>query len=282
MQRARFRLKLVVLITLCSILAMDRSESLANLYRFVDTHKNTKVSKDSIAKLSQYDHLIRYFCGFYYFDSRQRVSPDFVRALIVAESGVDPLAVSVDQAIGLGQIQLATGIRAGKELSSLNRKFRYVPSKTLANITTESLKDPAVNIFLTCYLIAKYNYQFSGRLDLVVSAWNAGENTSSLKEGKHAPYPETENLIAKVNSYYLYFRKNSIFNQTEITVTQYLFMLIYSIFRVNNHLQTINRAGGFKSFEALAPVVEPLLVRPFSFLFYRRLSDRVVLNGRTG
>jgi soluble lytic murein transglycosylase-like protein len=79
-----------------------------------------------------------------------------------------------------------------------------VPKSQLKDISRKDLFDPAVNILLTCYLLAKYNYMFDGRLELVLSAWNAGENTDSLVAGKHAPYIETKDLIGKVNGYYLY------------------------------------------------------------------------------
>ena len=78
-------------------------------------------------------------------------------------------------------------------------------------MSQNDLFDPAINILLTCYLVAKYNYKFDGKLDLVVSAWNAGENTDSLNYGLHAPYQETENLIGKINAYYIYLLKNYTF-----------------------------------------------------------------------
>ncbi len=79
--------------------------------------------------------------------------------------------------------------------------------KALKNFKEDDLFDPATNILLTCYLISKYNFRYNGKLDLVISAWNAGENIGSLKIGKPAPYSETHNLIGKVNGYYLYLLK---------------------------------------------------------------------------
>jgi len=129
----------------------------------------------------------------------------------VAESGVNPEAISKKKALGLGQILLATGRQAGKELSQSKTNFKYASKSRLNNLDRKDLFDPAINILLTCYLISKYNYKFNGRLDLVVSAWNAGENTNSLSRGQHAPYEETENLIGKVNGYYTFLLKNKIF-----------------------------------------------------------------------
>ena len=183
----------------------------ANLNNSVNKYRNSGLTEKEIRKLSQYDHLIRYYSNFAYFVPRHKVNPDFIRALIVAESGVNPEAISKKKALGLGQILLATAQQAGKELSHSKTDFKYAPKSRLNNLNRTDLFDPAINILLTCYLISKYNYKFDGRLDLVVSAWNAGENTASLSRGQHAPYEETENLIGKINGYYTYLLKNKIF-----------------------------------------------------------------------
>lgn len=183
----------------------------ASLHTSVHKYSNKTVNQANINNIARYDLLIRYFCSFSYFVPHHKVSPDFIRALILAESQADARAVSSKQALGLGQIILSTGAEAGRELAESKTNFKFVSKQTLANITRDDLFDPAVNILLTCYLIAKYNYKFNGRLELVVSAWNAGENTKALALGKHAPYRETEDLIGKVNSYYVYLLNNKIF-----------------------------------------------------------------------
>ena len=183
----------------------------ATLNSSVDKFKNRTVSEKQIVQLARFDHLIRYFCNFSYFEPNHKVSPDFIRALILAESGANPVAISNKKAFGLGQILLTTGQQAGRELAASNTHFRYVSKARLKNLRSADLLDPAVNVLLICYLVAKYNYKFDGRLDLVVSAWNAGEYTRSLSLGKHAPYRETENLIGKINAYYIYLLKNRVF-----------------------------------------------------------------------
>ena len=176
----------------------------ADLTAALNKHASITINRDNLGKLKRYDHLIKYFSSFSYFVPNHRVSPDFIRALILAESNVNPRAVSHKDAIGLGQIIPSTGKAAARELAGSATTFRYVKETTLENLQRKDLFDPAVNILLTCYLISKYNYKFNGKLDLVVSAWNAGENTTSLQYGNHAPYQETENLIGKINGYYLY------------------------------------------------------------------------------
>lgn len=198
---------LIFITVLLYCLVIGVSVSRGGLHNSVHKYKNSVVSREEIKKLSRFDHLIRYFAGFSYFVPRHKVSPDFVRALILAESGANPWAVSSKNALGLGQIMLSTGKQAALELAASATDFRYVSKKKLQNLREKDLFDPAINILLTCYLVAKYNHKFDGKLDLVVSAWNAGENTRSLKQGRHAPYEETENLIGKVNGYYIYLLK---------------------------------------------------------------------------
>jgi len=142
----------------------------------LNRYKNNEVSSQDFKKLSPYSKLIDYYSKFTFFKEHHTVSPDFIRALILAESGANPRAVSIKGAMGLGQIIYTTGKQAAKELSLSKFRFRSVSHSRLANLKKEDLFDPAVNILLTCYLISKYNYKFNGRLELVLSAWNAGEN----------------------------------------------------------------------------------------------------------
>lgn len=192
----------VIVCICCSLTLIQTSK--ANLNTYVRKYQSTSISKESLQRLQHYDHLIDYFTSFNYFRPNYRVSSDFVRALILAESAANARAVSGKNALGLGQIILTTGQQAAQELYASSTHFRYVPKERLRDISRNDLFDPALNILLTCYLIAKYNLMFDGRLELVLSAWNAGENTSSLAVGKYAPYTETKELIGRVNGYYLY------------------------------------------------------------------------------
>ena len=82
------------------------------------------MSQDQVIKLTRYDHLIRYFSGFSYFIPRHKVSPNFIRALILAESGANHMAVSSKNALGLGQIILTTGQEAARNW--LNQRLIFV------------------------------------------------------------------------------------------------------------------------------------------------------------
>jgi len=190
------RHQVFVIVLLLVFIVAVHSAAYGSLENSVKKYQNIRVSRNEVEKLAQFDHLIRYFSGFSYFVPRHQVSPDFIRALILAESGANPLAVSEDNALGLGQILLTTGQEAARELAQSTMHFRYVSHERLRNLRKKDLFDPAVNILLICYLVAK---------------WNAGENTASLSRGRHAPYAETENLIGKINAYYVYLLQYKAF-----------------------------------------------------------------------
>ena len=168
---------------------------------YVRKYRAVRIPADALRRLRRYDHLVEYFCSFAYVQPRHKVNPDFLRALILAESNANPRALSKKGARGLTQLLYPTAKKAAADLAASRVHFRYVSKRTLRHLRPKDLYDPAVNILIACYLVATYNHRFHGRLDLVVAAWNAGEH--SLAGGRVPPYPETRNLIGKVNGYYL-------------------------------------------------------------------------------
>jgi len=200
----RQKAPIVFLVTLSLILGTGTIlPAAAPLNHYLKKYREIQASRDQLKRLARYDNLIRYFCSIAYIRPRHKVNEDFLRALILAESDARPRALSDKGARGLTQITWPTGKRAAQELLAGKRSFRFVSRKRLENLQADDLYDPAVNILLACYLVAKYNYQFNGKLDLVVSAWNAGEN--SINNNRPAQYPETLNHIGKVNGYFIYF-----------------------------------------------------------------------------
>ncbi len=177
------------------------------LKKYVRKYHSITIPKEQLVRVTTYNYLIEYFSSFSFFQPNHKVSTDFVKALIIAESGANPNAVSAKKAKGLGQIIYTTGKRAAEELYATGIQFRYIHPSKLRHLQEKDLFDPAINILITCYLISKYNFRFNGKLDLVVSAWNAGEHVDSLKIGLPAPYTETYNLIGKVNGYFIYLLK---------------------------------------------------------------------------
>jgi soluble lytic murein transglycosylase-like protein len=192
---------MTLLAVLCLFLTARPAFS-AGMDYYVQKYDGVEISRSALRKLEAYNELIEYFCGFAFFQPRHKVHPDFIRALILAESEADPGAVSPKDARGLGQILPETGRIAARELYATRTDFDYVPRSRLKDLQTADLHDPAVNILLTCYLISKYNHHYNGRLQLVVSAWNAGAN--AIADDRPPEYRETLELIGRVNGYFKY------------------------------------------------------------------------------
>ena len=175
----------------------------ASYEKYVKKYNGVEISEVAVTKLDKYDDYIHYFTNFSFFKPRHKVSPNFLKALILAESSANPQALSSKNARGLTQILPETGKQAAKELYDRKMEFAYVPRKILQNLQPDDLYDPAINILLASYLISKYNHEYNGQLELVVSAWNAGRN--SITEKREPPdYQETLNLIGKINGYFIY------------------------------------------------------------------------------
>lgn len=190
-----------LLITIVVLSSAGPSHGALNHY--VKKYNRLQATSVQLRNLTRYNYLIDYFSGFSFFKPRHRVHPDFIRALILSESNGNPRARSKKQALGLTQIVFETGRQAAAELYEKQIFFKHVERSRLKNLTPADLYDPAMNILLACYLIAKYNHTFNGRLDLVVAAWNAGEN--AVRSNNPPPYRETLNLIGKINGYFVYF-----------------------------------------------------------------------------
>ncbi len=98
-----------------------------SLYKY----KDSAVSEQTLRRLSPYNEYINYYSRFSFFRKNHKVSPDFIRALIIAESSVNPTAVSSKGAMGLGQIIYSTGKQAARELAKSGYTFKYInPQKT--------------------------------------------------------------------------------------------------------------------------------------------------------
>jgi len=157
-------------------------------------------------RLADYARYIRYFSGLAYTRSGVNLSPNFVRALIAAESAARPEAVSSDGAIGLLQIRPETGRRAARALYATGYDFRFVDRRRLRTLSPDDLTDPALNILIGCYLLDRYNAEFGDNLARTVGAWNAGPERVRQYSGT-PPYEETVGLIRRVNAFYLFFRR---------------------------------------------------------------------------
>lgn len=117
---------------------------------------------------------------------RATLEPELVHAIIAVESGYRPEARSHKGAIGLMQVMPATALRYGiKDPGrSLNDNLRA---------GTLYLKD--------------LMRQFNDRLDLVLAAYNAGENAVLRHGGRIPPYEETRRYVPAVLEKYRELRQ---------------------------------------------------------------------------
>jgi len=131
-------------------------------------------AKDS----NRFDHLISEFSGKYQVDFA------LIKAMIRAESGFNPNAVSKKGAKGLMQLMPGTALR-------MNVVDVYNPKENI---------DGGVRYIK--YLLSLFNND----LRLSLAAYNAGENlVSELRT--IPPYRETVDYIKKVQSYYQSYRR---------------------------------------------------------------------------
>ena len=196
------RLRIIMLIVLTLLLLQPvNSQAREVLRHYINKYQKVKIDQSLRKRLDRQHHLISYFSSLHYIKPRHNINPDFLRALIIAESSAKPKALSNKDARGLTQILYSTARPAAKELAKTGFPFRYVTHEQLNNLKPKDLYNPAINLLIACYLIAKYNHQYQGRIELVVSAWNAG--TGSIVNNRPPPYIETLDLIGKVNGYYV-------------------------------------------------------------------------------
>jgi hypothetical protein len=113
------------------------------------------------------------------------VEPSLVHAVISAESAYNPNAVSRTGAMGLMQLMPDTARRYG----------------------VQNMMDPTENIHGGVRYLRDLMDMFKGRLDLVVAAYNAGENAVIRSGHKIPPYAETRHYVPKVLGFYRTFQK---------------------------------------------------------------------------
>ncbi len=128
------------------------------------------------ASVSTYDHLIRAACR------KHKIDPALVKAVIHAESGFDPLAVSPRGAMGLMQIDPVTARQLG---------------------ITDSF-DPKKNIDGGVRYLKELLETFEGDKRLALAAYNAGPNRVQVHRGV-PPFKNTEKFLAQVFRYHNYY-----------------------------------------------------------------------------
>lgn len=114
---------------------------------------------------------------------------ELLQALIVAESGFDPAAVSPKGAIGLMQIMPATARRYGVE-------------SDMKLALEKKLTDPRINIKTGTRYLRDLINMFPGRIELALAAYNAGEGAVQRAGNQIPNYKETQNYVKTVMQIY--------------------------------------------------------------------------------
>ena len=112
------------------------------------------------------------------------VEPALVQAVITAESGFNPNALSRKGASGLMQLMPDTARRYG----------------------VRNIFDPVENIHGGVRYLKDLLAMFNGDMRLALAGYNAGENAVIRAGNRVPPYPETQNYVPKVIDIYHRFR----------------------------------------------------------------------------
>jgi soluble lytic murein transglycosylase-like protein len=119
--------------------------------------------------------------------NRYNVDPALIKAVIMAESGYDPKAVSKKGALGL--MQLMPG--------------------TADELELEDPFDPFYNVNAGVKHLKGLLNEFEGDIELAIAAYNAGSKKVREFNGI-PPYETTRNYVKKVFQYYRYYQNSKV------------------------------------------------------------------------
>lgn len=117
--------------------------------------------------------------------SKHQLEPEFLHAVITAESNYKRKAVSSAGAKGLMQLMPVTAERFG----------------------VDDPFDPEQSIFAGALYLKKLLKEFKTK-DLALAAYNSGEGTVRRYKRQIPPYPETQKYVVKVMEFYRHYKAN--------------------------------------------------------------------------
>lgn len=121
-----------------------------------------------------------------------KVDATLMKAMMAAESGFNPAAVSPKGAIGLMQILPATAARYGIE-GDVKRSLE------------QKLSDPKINLRLAARYLRDLNQMFPQQQALVIASYNAGEGAVRKYRNAVPPFPETRSYVQLVSEFYQFY-----------------------------------------------------------------------------
>ncbi len=126
------------------------------------------------------------------------LDPALLKAVMAAESGFNPKAVSPKGAVGLMQLMPATAERFGLQA---DRK------KSIA----QKLTDPRTNIRIGARYLRVLRDMYPNQQHLVLASYNAGEGAVQKYNNAIPPFPETRNYVKLVTQFYKLYQPTSHF-----------------------------------------------------------------------
>lgn len=157
-----------------------RKEARGHAWRNSLNTVKTTGTRRNYARSAGLDTIVRQAAQTYKIDAA------LVHAVIHAESGFNPNAVSPKGASGLMQLMPATARRYG----------------------VQDIFDPKQNVGAGVRYLKDLLKMFDNNPRLALAAYNAGEN-SVIRFGGIPPYPETTHYVSKVLTLHTRYRKNS-------------------------------------------------------------------------
>jgi soluble lytic murein transglycosylase-like protein len=194
------------------VLAVSAGIAQADVYRYVDadgavlftnvpldsrykvylkdnTKKPDPIAQTLASELRYYDDAARTRYARHIYEAARltKLEPALIHAVISAESGYNPLALSRKGAAGLMQLMPETAKRYG----------------------VKNRLDPVQSIHGGARYLRDLVHMFNNDLQLAVAAYNAGENAVVRYGNRIPPYSETMSYVPRVMSYYKKYRTTS-------------------------------------------------------------------------
>ena len=172
-----------------------------------------------------------------------------LKAVVAAESGFDPTAVSPKGAVGLMQLLPTTAAMYGVTADREGRKDRK-GQPIAAQSVEQKLTDPRTNVFAGARYLAYLLKLFKGETQLAVAAYNAGEGAVQRAGNKIPKYKETQGYVKTVMGLYGVFKpEQTVVADARATPAQ---PVARAAGRVGGRVR-VELAGAGKAIEAATP-----------------------------
>ena len=174
----------------------NQSFEAADVLSGMDANSKTIVNPAILRYLQQHPNLKKYEALVHQAAAEFSLEPALLKAVMAAESGFNPKAVSPKGAIGLMQLMPETAQRYGVQGDD---------RKTLM----EKLTDPKINIRLGARYLRDLMKMFPNEQHLALASYNAGEGAVQKYRNSVPPFPETRNYVQVVSQFYRLYKPSA-------------------------------------------------------------------------